>query len=349
MGRLELSGRRREVALKRRHKLPSPNVNQREVALSDARENTERDPQGSGEPRRENPRSLAGYVVSLPERMIRATAAGGGGLLLEAADHILPPVARGSKFYQCTIARPFRITVEFVGGVEGRFPAEMAAPELVKRKVAGNVVEAGCVFTVGFSPLWFLAAASDVTNGTRAYLDAFVKELKGVGVLPENTDVSTVNDLLTILDGASAQAADTIDIPPVAIADMRDAVELLRENAELIPGPQRLSEVFEQMNDAAREQKHSLLAVSTLVAAGAVGAGMQMGSDHIFSFYAESLNNIRSEGASKYLGRISQPYVDAAARHMDPSSPALTPKLIQALIDQVPTSGPDANNWTGMR
>ena len=302
-----------------------------------------------GNPRQESRRSLAEYVVSLPERMVRTVAAGGGGLLLEAADHILPPAARGSKIYQCTIARPFRITVEFVGGVEGRFPEEMSAPELVKRKVAGNVVEAGCVFTVGFSPLWFLAAASDVTNGTRAYLDAFVKELKGVGVLPENTDISTVNDLLNVLDGASSQAADTIDIPPVAIADMRDAVDLLRENAELIPGPQRLAEVFSQMNDTAKEQKHSLLAVSTLVAAGAVGAGLQMGSVHIFSFYAESLRTIRSEGAPQYLGRISQPYIEAAMRILDPSTPALTPRLIRAIVDHVPTSGPDANNWTSMR
>jgi hypothetical protein len=94
--------------------------------------------------------------------------------------------------------------VEYVGGVEGRFPSEMWAPELIKRKVAGNVVEAGCVFTVGFSPLWFLAAASDVTNGTRVYLDAFVKELKRAGVLPESTEVSTVSDLLTVMDGASS-------------------------------------------------------------------------------------------------------------------------------------------------
>lgn len=311
--------------------------------------NTPEEHPESPQNQRDGKGSLPGYVVSLPERLLRTVAAGGGGLLLEAADHILPPAARGSKFYQCTIARPFRITVEFVGGVERRFPEEMTAPELVKRKVAGNVVEAGCVFTVGFSPLWFLAAASDVTNGTRTYLDAFVKELKGVGVLPESADISTVNDLLTVLDGASSQAADAIDIPPTAIADMRDAVDLLRENAELIPGPQRLSDVFTQMNDAAREQKHSLLAVSTLVAAGAVGAGVQMGSDHIFSFYTDALKTIREEGVSQYLGRISQPYVDAAARHLDPSSPAITPRLIRQMLDHVPTSGPDTNNLTDFR
>ena len=293
--------------------------------------------------------SLASYVVSLPERLIRATAASGGGLLLETADHILPPAARDSKFYQCTIARPFRITVELVGGVEGRFPSEISAPDLVKRKVAGNVVEFGCVFTVGFSPLWFLAAASDVTNGTRAYLDAFVRELKRVNVLPESTDVSTVDDLLALLDAASSQATDTIDIPPTAIADMRDAVDLLREHADLIPGAQRLADVFSQLNEAAREQKHSLLAVSTLVAAGAVGAGVQLGSSRIFSFYTDALRNIRVEGVSGYLGRISQPYIEAATRHLDPSSPAMTPALMQRLVDNIPSSGPDTANWTDIR
>ena len=317
--------------------------------MPEEREQPTSGPDDTRIPERESRGSLASYVVSLPERMVRTVAAGGGGLLLEAADHILPPAARESKLYQCTVARPFRITVEFVGGVEGRFPSEMSAPELVKRKVAGNVVELGCVFTVGFSPLWFLAAASDVTNGTRVYLDTFVRELKRVDVLPESTDVSTVNDLLTLLEGASSQAADAIDIPPATIADMRDAVDLLREHAELIPGPQRLAGVFAQLSEVAREQKHSILVVSTLVAAGAVGAGIQMGNDHVVSFYTDALRNIRSEGVSQYLGRISQPYIDAAARHLDPSSPALTPRLIQGFLDQLPSSGPDTDYWRHLR
>ena len=104
---------------------------------------------------------------------------------------------RDAKIYQCLIARPLRITVEAVGGVSGRFPMQdMSGQELIQRKVAGNFVEAFSVFTVGFSPLWFLAAASDVTGGTRVYLDAFVKELKKADILPDNTDISSVDDLL---------------------------------------------------------------------------------------------------------------------------------------------------------
>ena len=299
---------------------------------------------------RDSRESLAGYVVSLPERLVRTTAAGGGGLLLEAADHILPPPVRDAKIYQCLIARPLRITVEAVGGVSGRFPMQdISGQELIQRKVAGNFVEAFSVFTVGFSPLWFLAAASDVTGGTRVYLDAFVRELKKADVLPDSADISSVDDLLAVLDSTVGQAADAIDIPPTALSDMRDSVELLRENAELIPGPQRLAELFSQLNEAAREQRRSPLAVSTLVAAGALQAGLQLGSVHILSFYTEALNAIRAEGVSQYLGRISQPYVDAATGHLSRGRRTHTQRMIRRVLDDVPTSGPDANNWTELR
>ena len=306
-------------------------------------------PEIPGEGQRER-QSMADYVVSLPERFVRTAAAGGGGLLLEAADHILPPPVRGAKIYQCLIARPLRITVEAVGGVSDRFPEQaVTGQELIKRKIAGNVVEAASVFTVGFSPLWFLAVASDVTGGTRIYLETFVRELKWAGVLQDSTDVSSVDDLLNVLDRTARQAADAIDIPPTAIADMRDSLDLFRENSSLIPGPKRLGDVFTQLNEAANEQKRSLLVVSTLVAAAAVGAGVQLSSIHILSFYTDALAAIRREGASEYLARISQPYIEAATDHMDPSRPAHTPRLIRRFLDHRPASGPDTTNWTDLR
>ncbi len=305
---------------------------------------------GSSEEHPDSRESLAGYVVSLPERLVRTTAASGGGLLLETTDHVLPPPVRDAKIYQCLIARPLRITVEAVGGVSGRFPMqEMSGQELIQRKVAGNFVEAFSVFTVGFSPLWFLAVASDATNGTRVYLDAFVKELKKANVLPSSTDISSVDDLLTVLDRAVGQAADAVDIPPTAISDMRDSVALLRENAESIPEPHRLAELFSQLNLAAREQKRSPLVVSTLVAAGALQAGMQLGTIHVLSFYTEALSSIRAEGVSSYLGRISRPYVDAAAGHLKRNRGSHTRRVIRKVLDDLPTSGPDANNWTEPR
>ena len=308
--------------------------------------------ENAGKPGRpgEGEESLAGYVISLPERLVRTTAASGGGLLLEATDHILPPPVRDAKIYQCLIARPLRITVEAVGGVSGRFPMQdISGQELIQRKVAGNFVEAFSVFTVGFSPLWFLAVASDVTGGTRVYLDAFVKELKKAKVLPDSADVSSVDDLLAVLDRAVGQAADAIDIPPTAISDMRDSVDLVKENAALVPGPQRLADLFSQLNTVASEQKRSPLVISTLVAAGALQAGIKLGNAHVLSFYREAIDAVREEGVSSYLGRISQPYVDAATGHLARGRRTHTRRAVRRLLDNIPTSGLDANNWTELR
>ena len=53
----------------------------------------------------------------------------------------------------------------------------------------GNVLELGSILAFGFSPLWILAAAADVTHGSRAYLDSLVGELVNEGdiALPERS------------------------------------------------------------------------------------------------------------------------------------------------------------------
>lgn len=280
------------------------------------------------------PVAVAEYVASLPERLVRSAAAAGGGVLLETSNLVLPPpVRQRSKLYQATVARMIRITVEFVGGVTGRYPAErMDAGELAVRKLGGNAVELASVVAVGFSPLWLLAAASDVTGGVRTYLDAFVGELKSTGALAESADVSSVDDLLVLLESASSQAADTIDIPPVTIEHMRVSLGQFRRQAELIPGPNDLAALFKDLTDAAREQDRSLLFMSSLVAAGAIQAGIQLGNVHLVSFYSDALADIRREGVPAYLGRISQPYLAAATDHIRPGSAAHTPRVIRRVV-----------------
>ena len=56
------------------------------------------------------------YLLSLPERLFRALAAGVGGLLYEATEVLLPTWLRRSHLYQSTIARLLRIMIELVGG-----------------------------------------------------------------------------------------------------------------------------------------------------------------------------------------------------------------------------------------
>ena len=126
------------------------------------------------------------YLLTLPERLVRVIAAAGGGAVHETAELVLPRLVRKSRLYEATAKNLLRITVELVGGVDrpneeiaGEF--EPSPKKLVVRKSAGNVVELGSIFAFGFSPLWLLAAAADVTHGTRVYLDALVDELKLAG------------------------------------------------------------------------------------------------------------------------------------------------------------------------
>ncbi len=276
------------------------------------------------------------YVATLPERLVRTAAAGAGGLVYETSEVILPPPIRRSQLYQSTLGRMLRIVIEFVGGVADGEPAdEMEAKDLAVRKLAGNAVEMASIFAVGWSPLWLLAAAADVTGGTRAYLDTFVTELKSSGVLAADADVSSVDDLLAALGGTSGQMADTIDIPPMALDEMRASLSAFRQNAQSLPDPRDMVQVFGEMNKAAAEQNRSLFTVSSLVAAGAIQAGIQLGNVHLFSFYRDSLATIRAEGAPAYVQRISQPYLEAAGRHLHPASGTHTQRLLGRFLGHV--------------
>lgn len=67
---------------------------------------------------------IANYVLSLPERTIRAGAALTGGLLYETSKVLLPVGVRQSKLYQATVARLLQLTIELVGDVRGVYPTK---------------------------------------------------------------------------------------------------------------------------------------------------------------------------------------------------------------------------------
>jgi hypothetical protein len=80
-------------------------------------------------------------------------------LIHKTASLLLPTGVRRSRLYQSTLGRLLRILIEGVGQVQGAFPAEpLSVNELLIRKA------------VGWSPIWLLAAVSDLSGGTRVYL-----------------------------------------------------------------------------------------------------------------------------------------------------------------------------------
>jgi hypothetical protein len=269
------------------------------------------------------------YAISLPERMMRSAIALVGGAIYETGNVALPHAVRESKLYQVTIDRLLRIMIEWVGGVRDVYQDE-ATPvqELAVRKFTGNVLEWASIFAVGFSPLWVLAAASDVMGGSKAYLRALVAELEAAGHLPQDTDVATYEDLLSRLETGSGVLADAIDIPPMSLRDARASFDALRRQASDLPPAEDLATLFREMQATAQREGRSLTDVSAALGLAAAKAGLELGNAHIFDFYRDALSAIRDEGLLRFLRRVAMPYLSRAGSHFDPNERTYTDRLL---------------------
>jgi hypothetical protein len=264
-----------------------------------------------------------GYLASLPERSARTLIALGAGLLHETASLLLPASVRRSRLYQSTIGRLLRILIEGVGQVQGAFPAEpLSVNELLIRKTAGNV---------GWSPIWLLAAVSDLSGGTRVYLHTLVAELGASGALPAGTQIASFEELLTALEGSSGTLADTIDLLPTNVRELRAAWGQLQGHVAALPDAGRLAELFADLQAAATREGRTLLQLSTLVAMGAMRAGVKLGHTHIFTYYWDTLRGIAADGLPFSMQRLSAPYLVGAVGHLDKRRDSYTQRLLHHL------------------
>jgi len=289
-------------------------------------------------------RRVGEYAASVPERILRAVAAALGGTLHETAELVLPRLVRRSRLYEATAKNLLRITVELVGGVERDTGAsvgevEQSPKRLAVRKTGGNVVELGSILAFGFSPLWLLAAAADVTRGTRVYLDALVAELKSAGVLSRDAELASIDDLLGALEGASGTTARLIDIPPLEVEGLRQSLADLRADARGLPTPPELAAAYRGLAAEADRERSSLLEVSLGMGLAFFNSARKVGRQHVLDPYGEDLRPLRDEGFAAYARRVGGPYAQAVARHFDPQSLTLTerglgrltrPKLLES-------------------
>jgi hypothetical protein len=263
--------------------------------------------------------------LSLPERLIRISAASLGGLVNQVFLLLLPEWICRTHLYQATIERLLRIIIELLGGVQGAFPAgTMSARELATRKAAGNVVELVSFAAVGWSPVWLLAAAADVMDGTQIYLHRLVQDLHQEGVLDSQIQIDSVETLLNVLEEALGQAADTVDMPPLNVEDMRKSWTKFKKTTVSLPSAITLQRIYDDLNAVAHQEGQSVYRTSSLIAQGAVRTGIEMGNLHIFKYYLSSLDAIISEGLSHYIERVSRPYLHAVASHLNTDLPTRT-------------------------
>jgi hypothetical protein len=248
------------------------------------------------------------YYASFPERVVRVGAAGIGGTLHETFELTLPRFVRHSRLYEATAKNLLRVMIELVGGVEGSptAEAEASAGEIAKRKAAGNVVELGSIAAFGFSPIWLLAGASDLTHGSRVYLRALEEELKSAGVISEEVDVRSVDELLA------------------SLAELRAHVDSL-------PSPGELATLFLMLRRTAAAEDRSLLEVSAGVGLAFLTSARKVSGTHVVAPYREDWKPLQDEGLGAYARRVGRPYREAISRHIDAGKASRTERLLYRL------------------
>jgi hypothetical protein len=290
-------------------------------------------------------RRLTFFAASLPERLVRSTAAILGGTVHETAQLLLPRLARRSRLYEASAKNLLRILIEGVGDVEPLTPTtpdpNVPPPkQLAIRKGVGNIVELGSIAAFGFSPLWLLAAAADLTHGSRVYLHALTDDLKASGVIRHDLDVSSVDDLLGILEGTTGRTARLIDIPPVELAELRVSLRELADGATDLPSQEQLGRLYESLRRTAAAEDRSLLEISQGVGMAFLTSARTISGRHVKVPYREDWEPLRDEGFAAYARRVSRPYGEAAASHFDPDRRSYTERV----LDRIPAT-PDPESF----
>ena len=271
-----------------------------------------------------------GYILSIPERVLRAVAVLGGGLFYQTTEILLPGWLRRSRFYQGLVVGTLRIAIELIGGVSGVLPSDgMDIQEFSMRKAAGTGLEVAGFLTIGWSPIWLFAVVADLSGGTRTYLRALVSELKNDGLLAEDADISSVEELLDALEGSSGIVAEALDVPPLNVEDMRSSWQEMKQHATDLPDADRLASLYNELQETAEREDRSLRFMSSLIAAGALRAGVHIGQVHIFDYYHKALQTINREGVPIYFRRVTRPYIYAASDHFDPKRKSYTERLFR--------------------
>src|SRR5687767_2333571 len=119
------------------------------------------------------------YLLSLPERLVRSVFGLGAGIAREVGEVVLPEGVKQTQLYRSLVDTTLRFLIEQVGQVDGVYPAESSLPaDFLKRRTAGNAIEALGIVAFRASPVWVLAALADVCGAGRQLIPEMADALK---------------------------------------------------------------------------------------------------------------------------------------------------------------------------
>ncbi|MBI4902054.1 MAG: hypothetical protein HY820_00360 [Acidobacteria bacterium] len=299
-----------------------------------------------------NKTKISGYLLSLPERVLRSATAVAGGIVREIGDVALPASLRRTHLYRALVDNTLRFLIERVGEVEGAYPNEsQLAEDFITRRTAGNGIELAGILAFRASPVWVLAALADLTGAGRHLIREISESWKQQGLLDRNATFETMDQMLEGLEHTAGRMADTINMPPLDVAGLKREWAEIREAAARIP-PRSIPpvEVLEtqwgDLRDTADREKRTVFEVSALVSLSALrdlpqnllwlsrcaqGAAKTTGNlmaSNLLDHYGGAIREIRSQGYFAYWMREFRPYLQAAAKQFSPGRRSLTQKLL---------------------
>src|SRR5690242_231191 len=297
------------------------------------------------------------YVLSLPERVIRSALGLSAGLLREVGEVVLPRGVRRSQLYKSLVDTTLRFVIEQVGGATNIYPAEQ--PQLdnfLVRRGAGNAIELLGIVAFRVSPVWVLAALSDISGFGRRLIPEIAAALEAQGLLEPGAKFESVDQLLDGLERTSSRLAETFNTPPLDVASLRNEWAALRDEARglkpaQLPSPKTIGDQWEALKEESARQGRSVFETSSVMAVSAVRAlpakarwltvSARVGATHtgkvvsaaILDHYSETLKELHEVGYLAYAKRQLSPYLRACVDLFAPERRTLT----QRLLDKLPS------------
>ena len=299
--------------------------------------------------------TVKAYLLSLPERIARSALGFGAGVAREVGEVALPRGIRSGQLYHNLVETTLRFLIEDVGGVEGVYRTGDTLPEnFLARRSAGNVVEALGIVAFRASPVWVLAALADVCGMGRQLIPEIAEALKAQKLLENETQFTSVDQMLDGLERTASRVAGTINTPPLDVPGLRQEWRAIREEArglqpDSLPSRETISAMWSQLGEESARQNRSIFETSSMMAVSAVrelpeqvrwlSASARVGATRtgqifaaaLLDHYRLTLNDIQKVGYLTYAGRQFQPYVRAAMNQFSPNRRTLTQRLFEKL------------------
>jgi hypothetical protein len=296
---------------------------------------------------------LAGYLLSLPERVVRSATAVSAGLVRELGEVTVPASVRRTRLYQSMVDSTLRFLIEQVGEVEGAYPVEgRLAQDFALRRAAGNGLELIGILTFRASPVWVMAALADLSGAGRRLVQEICESLKQEGLLDPEASYETVDQMLDGLEKWAGRVAEAINTPPLDVNDLRREWAEIRQQARglppsALPSPYLVQRQWEEVKREAAEQGRSVFELSGLMALSAISrlpanvqrlgrsarvASVSAGrlvAGSLLDHYASTLKEIHQTGYLEFFGREMRPYLRGAAAQFTPGRLTMTEKFLR--------------------